>query len=286
MVLQYGVMGIMIWFLWTGSTITNSRIETLTLESKIFNNQRSLRIYLPEDYQGERSFKVLYLNDGQDLFGFSHGGPPHEWRADEIMDSLVQSGMEPLIIVGIDHMGRDRPNEYLPWPDEYLDPPLPQPQGALYPEFLTNEVMPLIEQKYKVRKGRNHTGIGGASYGGLITLYTLLMKPEKFGFALIESPSLYVNQQQIIQMVHEKHWKWPSRLYLGIGTNEMALENCGKENEDNLMAVNDVVSLQQLVKSQSPQTSVFLNIDSCATHHENAWSKRLPSALKFLADFQ
>jgi len=57
-----------------------------------------------------------------------------------------------LIIVGIDNAGRhekerlheeasvgSRPDEYLPWPDEGLDPPLAHVHGMNYPRFLTQE---------------------------------------------------------------------------------------------------------------------------------------------------
>ncbi len=262
---------------------SQKRIDTFILQSEIFDNNRTIRVYLPPSYDGVKTFKVLYMNDGQNLFGDNEIGAVDEWHMDEILDSLISAvGLEPLIVVGIDHAGKDRGNEYLPWPDEYLYPPIPQPEGSKYPHFLMKEVMPAIEARYNVRNGQKHAGIGGASYGGLISLYTLVSHPESFGFALIESPSLYVNNQSILTLVKEQGGSWPTRIYLGIGTNELGLEHCGLNNPDNQMAIEDVDSLYNLIGQQTNTTKCFKFVDSCAVHSELAWSRRLPQALQFL----
>jgi hypothetical protein len=52
----------------------------------------------------------------------------------------------PVIIVGIDNAGkRLRPNEYLPYEDKFLQPPIPSPEGEKYPQFLTQEVMQFVK---------------------------------------------------------------------------------------------------------------------------------------------
>lgn len=62
----------------------------------------------------------------------------------------------------------------------------------------------------------------------------------------------------------------------------MALDNCGEESEDNKMAVQDVRKLEEIIKSQSPETEVKCVVDKCAIHNIAAVSKRLPDALYFL----
>ena len=51
---------------------------------------------------------------------------------DETLTGLLGEGrIPPLIAVGIDNAGRSgRAKEYLPYPDEFLDPPEPSPQGG------------------------------------------------------------------------------------------------------------------------------------------------------------
>jgi predicted alpha/beta superfamily hydrolase len=263
----------------TGSP--SSRIETLNFQSDIFGNERTLRVYMPKGYDAKKAYNILYLNDGQNLFGDHDGGAKSEWRVDETLDSLITaSAIEPMIVVGID--SEERGNEYLPWEDIYLQPPVPHPHGDRYPDFLTEEVMPFIEKRYKVKTGRPHTGLGGSSYGGLIAWYSILKKPEYFGFAIIESPSFYVNDQKILEMSQHSEGPWPDRIYLGIGTNELALPDCDEENEDNLMAVNDMKRLVAIITEQSPTSKVDLFVDTCATHGEKAWARRFPRALEFV----
>jgi predicted alpha/beta superfamily hydrolase len=283
-VLSYTLFKFLFLFVITGCDVSSgSRIEHIRLQSKIFGNTRTLRVYLPKAYDGTKTFKVLYLNDGQNLFGDNDTGADNEWRIDEIVDSLVhENAIEPLIVVGIDHAGKDRANEYLPWEDIYLTPPLPNPAGEKYPAFITTEVIPLLEQTYQVKKGKENRGLGGASYGSLISLYTLMHQPEWFGFALIESPSLYVHEQALLTLAESKSWSWPENIYIGIGTNELNLEDCHEENEDNQMAVDDVKRLEAIIHTQSPASNIQVWIDSCATHHENAWSNRFPEALQFV----
>jgi predicted alpha/beta superfamily hydrolase len=263
---------------------STDRLIIHSLESHIFNNVRQLRVYLPENYDSaaEQTYRVLYLNDGQFLFGDA-SAKKKEWRIDETIDSLIrEKEIEPLIVVGIDHAGSGmRANEYLPWEDEYLFPPMEKPQGENYPAFLKKEVIPFIESHYKVKKGGQNRGLGGSSYGGLITLYTILKDPGTFDFALIESPSLYVNDQEIFELCTQKRVKWPSFIYLGVGTNELGIENCDESNADNQMAVADVKKLAFILENSGKgKNHLKILIEKCAVHSEESWARRFPEAIK------
>ena len=168
-------------------------LEITPFTSKIFHNTRMLRVWLPANYgsprNAHRSYPVLYLQDAQNLFdeATSNAG---EWHVDETVDHLVGSfKIPPMIVVGIDYPGEKRSSEYLPYPDPHhaqYDVPVPKElRGKDYPTFLLAEVMPFIEKRYRVTRGAANTGIGGASYGGVITLYTVLHHPGIFGHALV-----------------------------------------------------------------------------------------------------
>lgn len=74
---------------------------------------RDLYMYLPPDYfTSNKSYPVLYMHDGQNLFDASITG--QEWGLDEAAESLIRSGkITPLIIVGIGNT-KNRMNEYTP----------------------------------------------------------------------------------------------------------------------------------------------------------------------------
>src|SRR5512137_2085469 len=59
--------------------------------------------------------------------------------------------------------------------------------------------MPLVDGNYRTLQGQPNTGIGGSSYGGVATLYALLAMPSRFGYGLIESPSLAVGMGQLVR---------------------------------------------------------------------------------------
>jgi predicted alpha/beta superfamily hydrolase len=247
------------------------------LKSRIFRNTRMLRVWLPPEYDGwgETRYPVLYLNDGQNLFdaATAFGGVP--WLVGETAGRLIaEKKTPPLIIVGIDHAGRNRVREYVPYPS--VNPRVMGPQGQRYPEFLRREVMPLIESYYSIAKGPENTGLGGSSLGGLITLYTQLAAPGEFGRLLIESPSLYVANRKILEECR-RFQNWPSRVYLGIGTREVG--NPVKDSK----TVADVRDLENILRSAGlDKHSLKVEIEEGASHSEAAWARRFPEALEFL----
>ncbi len=110
--------------------------------SKVFANKRMIRVLVPPGYDQSvnrnKRYPVLYLNDGQNLFDLRTSEfNPMEWQVDEVVERLLTKRViPPIIIVGIDCAGRRmRFNEYFPYADEFLSPPMPSPEGDKYPEF-------------------------------------------------------------------------------------------------------------------------------------------------------
>ena len=268
-------------------------LEIRDFKSTIFHNTRKLRILLPQGYRDAKNaqtkYAVLYLNDGQNLFDVCTAMfGPREWRVDETVARLTTDGaVEPLIVVGIDNAGRhnkerlavekvegSRANEYLPFPDDTLQPPLAEVHGSDYPRFLTQEVMPFIESNYRVKTGPQNTGLGGSSYGGLITLYVAIHTHQVFGRILIESPSLYVSDFAVFKQA-EKNKDWPERIYFGAGTDEDT-----PDPKDSLQAW--IVKAVQILESQGVSPDRILTNITPGHHDEDAWGARFPKALAFL----
>jgi predicted alpha/beta superfamily hydrolase len=256
--------------------------------SKIFGNTRTIRVLLPPGYDNKsnkkKRYPVLYLNDGQNLFDTATSlFNPLEWQVDETVDRLItQKKIVPLIIVGIDTAGkRQRPNEYLPYEDKFLRPPVPLPEGKKYPQFLIEEVMPFINEKYRTSAKPSDTGIGGSSYGAVAALYTVITKPGVFGRLLLESPSLYISDARLIKD-SEKVEAWSEKIYIGIGTNEGGRAQC-QPGDLNREAVQDVLRLEKVFKNAGLDNRRLKTVvEDCAVHDEAAWAKRFPSAVEFL----
>lgn len=267
---------------------TRGRVEVVTLESHVFGNVRELRVWLPPGYDqpsnARRVYPVLYLNDGQNLFGTgTTDSGPRTWRVGETLTSLLAAGrIPPIIVVGIDNAGRrGRAHEYLPYPDEFLDPPEPDPQGGRYADFLAEDVMPLVEERFRAAPGREGRVLGGSSYGALASLYVAISRPELFSRLLLESPSFYVDGAYVLRDASAAELRL-DRVYVGVGTNELALEGC-PDTPENAEPVNDVMRFAGILRTAGlGENQILVRIDTCAVHNESAWAARLPAALEFL----
>ena len=247
--------------------------------SRIFDNTRFLRVWLPPGYDDPtnagRRYPVLYLNDGQNLFEAATSFTGVEWQVDETSDRLIRGGtVPPLMIVGIDNDSKERHREYMP--HRSLHPMMLRVQGSRYPRFLIKEVMPFVSRNYRVAAGPENTGLGGSSLGALIALYTATVRPNVIGRLLLESPSLWASNRQIIRESRAIK-RWPERVYLATGTAE-----AGRKDQDQSM-VDDVRELAAILRRAGlDHRRLRFVVDEGASHHESAWAKRFPQALTFL----
>ncbi len=255
-----------------------SMFDIHELPSVYLGLTRRLTVWIPPRSRAPRiaRYPVLYLNDGQNLFDPARAFAGNTWRVAETARRLVRTGrIPPLLIVGIDHGGVRRGREYLPVADTH-NPTAAEPLGREYAEFVTREVMPFIARTYSIARGPSNTGFGGSSYGAIAALNTAMVKPGKFGKLLIESPSLYVGNKYLVRQAAAVG-RWPSRIYLGVGTAET------RNPERNHETVAHVLELEQLLRlaGLGPRRLRVI-VEPGATHSEEAWANRLPSALEFL----
>ena len=252
------------------------------LDSRIFGNSRTIRVLLPPGYDApdnaQKKYPVLYMLDGQNLFDACLSEVSHkEWGVDETLYRLIGDGSVPaMIVVGVDHAGKDRGREYLPYKDYMGNPDMPEPAGRRFPDFLTDEVMPLVDGQYRTLQGHAGTGIGGSSYGGVAALYALLAKPGRFGYGLIESPTMWIGMGQLVRDT-DPLIAAPRRVFIGFG---------GRESDDPQM-VERMIGLIRRVESNFRaagyvDSSFRFVVDPDARHDEPAWAARLPGALEFL----
>lgn len=259
-------------------TLTGDIRHHKRFHSKILNNDRDLVIYLPPGYEAntKKHYSVFYMHDGQNLFdGATSFIPGQEWRVDETAQSLIQAGkIEPLIIVGIYNAGNERVNEYTPVQD------LKYKAGGkadLYGRFIVEELKPFIDKSYRTKKGASHTGIGGSSLGGLISLYLGLRYPNVFSRIAVVSPSVWWADGQIVRYVAEQP-KRRLRIWLDIGTKE------GRDAQEAQRTVDSTRILKEaLIKKGWKQGTNLKYMEAdAAEHNERAWAARVEHILEFL----
>jgi enterochelin esterase-like enzyme len=261
-------------------TITGE-VQTFELSSQVFNYTRTVRVFLPPGYSDlenrERKYPVLYMFDAQNLFDVCTGHGGHEWQVDETVTRLVKEGaIEPMIVVGMDHAGVNRAYEYLAFSDDIQSPGSPAPQGSRLPEFLIKEVMPVVEEKYRIAKGRENTGIGGSSYAGFAAIYVSVHAPTVFGKVLAESPVFWVGNGAIVRETNSLAMA-PLKVFMAYGMKEWDLPGA---NEAEVKMIRQVEA--NLKSGLVSPSDVKVVIEPDARHNEQAWAKRLPEALAFL----
>ena len=237
---------------------------------------RPVTVWLPPGYDSEpdRRYPVLYLHDGQNLFDpeTAFGGVP--WAADDTAERLIRAGeVEPLILVGIGNTP-DRLKEYGP-----LDlRPGPWDLARAYGRFVTGELKPFIDRTYRTRPEPAHTGVGGSSMGGLISLALGRWFPEVFGRVLAMSPSLWYDQESTLRGVPgNTGWLAAARVWLDVGGMEGASAVSQKGN------VRRVRQLAKLFKDHGLAANrLKVVVDADAGHDERAWAYRLGQALPWL----
>jgi len=270
---------------------TGPRYRTITLHSTVFNNTRSLRVWLPKNYDDPANLKkrypVLYLNDG--VMTFAQKGV----NIATIVDGLVEKGeIPPIIVVGIDNgactdkttnQEVDRAYEFLPYPDtgfgpdNTYQPAPPDPHGKLYPRFLTEDVFPVVNQTLRTMTGAEFTAIGGYSYGATSALYCAAMMPKTFGMVLLESAPLWIGPNGELLNDCNKCHQWPPHVRIGLGTAE------GESNT--AISMKGVELTKQLISSiraNDPQCDLSFVLEEGAHHGPVDWGRRMPEDLKAL----
>lgn len=227
---------------------------------------RDLVVWLPPGYEKDapRRYPVLYMHDGGSAFT--------NWRLDETASALISNQqLDPLIIVYVPNGGsqEDRFDEYTPTRDARVSRGGKADQYGL---MLVEEVKPFIDSHYRTLIDAANTGLGGASLGGLVTLYLGLKHPRTFGRLAVLSPSIWWDNGVILREVKNLENKLPLRIWLDVGTEE----DTGRGN-----------ITRQLRDALGKKGWVLDNDLSYyeakgAKHEESAFAKRAALFLKYL----
>lgn len=232
--------------------------------------KRRISVLLPWDYQdNDRRYPVLYLQDGQNLF--EDGAPFGTWGVDKQLAVLAAQGKGDFIVVAIDHGGKERIREFSPYDTRNWGEGL----GHDYASFLAETLKPYIDKTYRTLPERIHTGIGGSSMGGLISIYAGLMFPHVFSKFMIFSPSLWVSNRIYAEPTGLANLP-ATRIYLYGG---------GKEGSG---MVTNLDRLKQTLKQKGYGTDklqIHLEIDPNGRHNEQRWGEEFPKAATWLWEF-
>lgn len=209
-------------FLYVCAPATKGQQRYFTEDQRVYRNyhsqflpkDRDVIVSLPAGYNKDttRRYPVLYMQDGNSVFNI--------WRLDETAAYMAaNNAIEPLIIVHVNNGGtqEDRFDEYTTARDA-------RGRGGNannYGRMLVEELKPFIDAEYRTLTDAANTGLGGASLGGLVSLYLGLKYPGKFGKLAVLSPALWRDLDGTIQrQIKDLASKPALRIWLDIGTEE------------------------------------------------------------------
>lgn len=252
------------------AAVRPGRLERIPdFHSDILGNTREVTVYLPAGYdeREDRRYPVLYMADGQNLFDAHRAYVPgNHWRLQEAADAAIgERTAAPMIIVGVDHAGPGRLDEYTPVRSEKHNG---GGRAADYARFLLEELKPAIDARF--RTDPEDSGVGGSSLGGLVSLYLALHHSDVFHRAAVMSPSVWWSDRAILGDA-DAYAGAPPRMWLDIG---------GREGME---ALRDAQTLRDRLQAKGWGDGTFRYYeDRRGDHSERAWARRVRQALEFL----
>jgi uncharacterized protein len=167
--------------------------EVLNFRSAVLGEDRQLFIAKPAEYDSAAErYPVLYLLDAETHFRYVSG----------IVEFLAFADRIPqMIVVGIASGSRERRTRDLtPVSTSEMDQRFTPGNGgaANFLSFLTQELVPMVDKKYRTRPYRI---LVGHSHGGLFASYVLAEKPASFQSYLAIDPSLSWNNGAVVVQI-------------------------------------------------------------------------------------
>lgn len=229
-----------------------------------------LTIYLPPGYdRAARKYKVLYVFDGQNVFG-DEGSFAGGWHLNHALDVRAAAGREVPVVVGIHH-GPHRAEELTPWPVEEHQ----RAYGEALLDWTVGRLAEMVAEDVRILAGPEHTAIGGSSLGGLLALYGFFRHNEVFGQAMCMSPSLWVAEGKVFEYVAKARCGGDPRIYL----------DCGAREAEGIV-IEHAQWMADLLERKGfvPGYHFMWRPDPHGAHNERHWRRRVPRALRYLYD--
>ena len=182
------------------SDVSFGELESFVIESDY--DTRKIQIYYPNNKKIDSDTLFIFMNDGEELFNAAESWHNMEWGIDEKIEEMNLNESELNFVIIAIHSAKKGnrffvdetkryaeyfPKESIPYFDSGFKKRRYQEwvnkNNLYYLEFLTEDVIPFVEDKFDILLNNRNLGIIGASMGGLAALNALIEHPDLFGFA-------------------------------------------------------------------------------------------------------
>ncbi len=262
---------------------TGKVFDQLSHKSKILKTDRNFAIYLPPDYDtSQRSYPVLYLlhGAGDDQTGWVQFG-----EVLHIADKAISEGkITPMIIV--------MPDAFTNRLGYFNDI-----RGDWdYEDYFFKELMPYVEQSYRIKSEKRYRAIAGLSMGGGGSFIYALRHPELFSSACPLSAYIGPRTVEDVQNFAKNYMNFEvdtlsAQQYFPKHNVLSLIDNMTKEqiesvrwyidcgDDDFLYEGNSLVYIALMKKEVKHEYRV-----RDGAHNWTYWRESLPEVLKFVSD--
>lgn len=225
------------------------------INSQFLNEIKTLKIYEPESYSPNEPFHIFIMQDGNDYYQLG--------RMATLSDQLHTDGvLTNTVLVGIHYIDKaDRRKKYHPDGDQY----------DAYIQFLTDEVVPLLDQLLPINQHEVYRALIGDSLAGTIALMGVISHPELFQKAILQSPLV---DETILSRVTFSSSDIMD-VYHTIGTNETNVPTSDNQYVDFVTPNRELNALLQM----RVDNYTYKEIDK-GEHMWKYWQKDMENAVK------
>lgn len=236
--------------------------------------------YHSEDYFNHPLISLLLINDGQDL---------RTMKFEEILNNIYSEGkIEPVFCVGI-HCSSDRKNEY--GTANILDYKGRGAKAFLYTQFIMEELIPFIREKYSIVSFKEKS-FAGFSLGGLCALDIVWNYPNEFFKVGVFSGSLWWRDkdqededfnEDTDRIMHRQiregyYYPW-LKFFFEVGTQD---ETADRNNNGVIDSIDDALSLIEELQMKGYQNEAIKYYEMADGKHDVAtWAKAFPTFLEW-----
>ncbi len=142
------------------------RLEELSLPSRALARDCPVTLYFPARFRTTARYPLLIVHDGGDYLRFA--------AAKTVLDNLIHRLDVAELVVAFLHPG-DRLTEY------------PDDEG--HARFVTEELVPHLEDELPLVGQPSGRGLMGSSFGAVASLSTAVRYPDRYGSLLLQSGS-------------------------------------------------------------------------------------------------
>lgn len=221
--------------------------KSIKIKSPLLNEIRELNIYLPLNYSKDslKDYPVIYLLDGSKDEDFIHITGIVQFGSFSWINMIPES-----IVVGIGNVDRKRDFTY-PSQSKLDQKEFPTSgKSDNFIAFIQKELQPFIDSTLRTTEIKT---IIGQSLGGLLATEILLKKPALFDNYIIVSPSLWWDDEKLLDFQPTTYNSTKS-IYIAVGKEGEVMERTAKELYD------------KLKREQKPSTKLFYNLLEDKTH--------------------